>query len=147
MSNEIAWLQHGLTLRGVPRQDVEVCNRNTALALGLAYMDGRFERGHRHVHVRRVRRNAVFARSKNGQTAVCSSDSSAASARLALVAGRISSAEIHAPGPLQQIASGRRHVPKLGRGAAENRFRKNSVVFADERMVSQIRVTDYRANR
>src|ERR1700681_2489570 len=119
MCNQVAWLQHGLTLRRVPGQDVKVRNRNTPLALGSAYMNGGFERGHCHVHVRRIRSNAMFARAEDSQTPICSSDRRATRAGLALVAWHIGSAEIHAPRPLQQIASSRRHVAKLRRRTAQ----------------------------
>ena len=109
-------------------------------------MNNRFERGHRHIHVGWVRRNAVLARSKNSQTTVHSRDRRATRARFALVAWHIGSAEIHAARALQQIAGGGRHVSKLDRRTAEDRFGKNGVVFTNERVVSQIRVGDHSAN-
>ena len=147
MGNQIARLQYCLTLRGVPRQNVEVRNRNTSLALGPAHVNGRLQRGHRHVHVRRICRNAMFARTEDGQTAVCSSNRRAARAGLTFVARHIGSAEIHAACALQQVASGSRHVSKLRRRTAQNRFGKNSVVLTNERVVSEIRVANDSANR
>ena len=85
-------------------------------------MHRRFQRGQGHAHIGRIRRDAVFARAEDGQTTVDSGDGRAARAGLALVARHIGSAEIHAPSSLQQIASGGRHVPKLHRCAAQNRF-------------------------
>ena len=58
-------------------------------------------------------------------------------AGLAFVARHRGVAEIHAARALQQIAGCRRHVPKLRRRATQDRFGKNRVVFANERMMTR----------
>ena len=147
MSNQISRFQYCLTLRRVSGQNVEVSDRNTSLTLGPAYMDRRSECGHRDVHIRRIRGNAVFARAENGQTPVGSGDRGATRPRLTFVAWHRGVAEIHTPGPLEEIASGRRHVSKLNRRATENCFGKNGVVLTDERVVREIRVANYSPDR
>ena len=111
------------------------------------HMNSRFECGQRHVHVGWIGGDAMVARAENSETAVYAGDRRAAAAGFALVTRHIRFSEIHAPGPLQQITSGGRHVPKLRRRAAQACFRKNGVVFLNERMVSQIRIAHDGANR
>ena len=53
-------------------------------------------------------------------------DGRAACARFALVAGHRRVAEINAPGPLQQVAGGGRHVSQLNRCARQDRLRQDS---------------------
>ena len=89
----------------------------------------------------------MFARAENRQAAIHAGDRGATGARLALVARHRGVAEIHAARALQQIAGSRRHVAKLHRRAAQDRFGKNGVVLANERVTRQVRIADHRTNR
>ena len=65
MRDQVARLEHGLALRRVAGQEMKVADRNAALTFRTAHVNGRLERGHRHVHVGRIRRDAMFARAEN----------------------------------------------------------------------------------
>ena len=97
---------------------MKITNRNAAFVFGPADVNGRFERGQCHVHVRWICGNAMFARAENGEATIYSRDSRAARAGIAFVTRHGGVPEIHATGSLQQVASSSRHVSKLGRCAA-----------------------------
>ncbi len=147
MRDQVARFEHRLAFRRVAGQQMEVGDRNAAFAFRAAHMNGRLERGHGHIHVGRICRDAVFARAENGQTAIHAVDRRTTGAGLALVARHRRVAEIHAARPLQQVAGSRRHVSNLHRRAAQDRFGKNSVVFAHQRVLGEVGVANDRADR
>ena len=142
MRDQVARLEHRLALRRVAGQKMKVADRNRALALRPLHVDRRFQRRHRHAHVRRVGRDAVFARAQDGERAVAAGDRRAAGAGLALVARHRGVAEVHAARALQQVAGGRRHVAKLRRRAAEDRLRQHRVVSLHGRVVGEIGIAN-----
>ena len=89
----------------------------------------------------------MFARTENRQTSVNAGNCGTTAARFAFVARRRNVAEVHAACALQQVTGCGRHVAKLGRRATEDRFGKNRVVFANDRMIREIRIADHRTNR
>ncbi len=78
-------------------------------------VDRRFKSHHRHVHIRGIGGDAMFARPQDRQRAIGAGDCRATRARLALIAGQKRIAEIDAAGALQKIAGRRGHVAQLGR--------------------------------
>ena len=126
---------------------MKVGDRNTPLALCAAYMNGRFQRGHGHVHIGRIGCDAVFAGPENGQPAIHAIDRSTARAGLALVTRHRRVPEVHAARPLQQIAGSRGHVSNLHSRAAQDCFGKNSVVLPHQRVPGQVGVANDRTDR
>ena len=147
MGDQVPRFKHRLALRRVAGKEVKIRKRNCTLALAPPDMNDGLESGHRDAHVRRICRNAMFAGAKNRQASICSVDGGATATRFALIARHVGRAKIHAARPLQQIAGGRCHVPQLDRGAAQDRFRKDTVVLTDNRVVSQVGVANTGANR
>ena len=105
-----------------------------------------FERGERHAHVGRMRRDAGFAGAEDRIDAVDALDRRAAAAGLAFVAGRRGVIEIEAARALQEIAAGRRHVAQLLRGAGQDRAREQRIALLDQRVVGEVGVRHERAD-
>ncbi len=80
---------------------MKICNWNASFAFRPAHVNSRFEGGHRDVHVRRIGRDAMFARAENGQATIYSGDGCAARAGLTLIAWHRSVTEVHATRSLQ----------------------------------------------
>src|SRR5438876_12085072 len=100
-------------MRCASRKQMEVADWDTALPFRAADMDRGFERGQRDVHVGRIGRDAMFARSQNSQAAIDSRDRCTTGSWIALVTRHRRVAEIHATRSLRKIAAGGRHVAKL----------------------------------
>ena len=66
----------------------------------------RVERGQRHAHIGRMRRDARLAGAEDRVHAVEPPNGRAAAAGLALIAGRRGVVKVVAPGALQQVAAG-----------------------------------------
>src|SRR5258705_11503960 len=83
---------------------MKVADGYGACALRALYMHGRFQRGHGHVHVGWVGRDARVTRAEDGEGAVATRDGRTTRAGLALVARHGGVAEAHAPRPLEEAA-------------------------------------------
>ena len=140
--DQVARLEHRFALRRVAGQKMKVADRDRARALRSLHVDRRFQRRHRHAHVRRVGRDAMFARAEDGERAVAAGDGRAAGPGLALVAGHRGVAEIHAARSLEQVAGSRRHVAKLRRCAGEKGLRQHRIISLHRRMVGEIRIAN-----
>src|SRR5438270_8189837 len=138
MRDQVAGLEHGLALWRVARQDMEVANRNSALAFCSADMNGSLERSHGYVHIGRICRNALLARAEDREVTIKAIDRAATGARLALVTRHRGVAEIHATRPLQQVAGSRCHVANLHGCSAQDRFGKDTVVLSHERVPGEL---------
>ena len=147
MGDQVARLEHGLTLRRVSRQEMEIANRNAALALAAAHMDRCFQRGHGDVHVGGIRCDAMLARAKDRETAIEAIDRRATRARLALVARHRGVAEIDATRPLQQVAAGRGHIANLRRVRRLESLRKERGNSCAREVMGQVRIAHRRTNR
>src|SRR5438132_5641150 len=117
--DEIAGLEHGLTLWCIAGQKMEVADRYRTRAVLPLHVDRRFQCRQPHAHVRRIGRDAVLARPEDGECPVAPADRGAACPGLPLVACHGGVAEVHAPRALEQVARRRGHVAELCRGARE----------------------------
>src|SRR5438105_9459027 len=88
----------------------------------------------------------MFARAENSEATIHARDCGAARAWFALVTRHRRVAEIHAPSSLEQIAGGSRHVAKLCRRTAQERFGEDGVVLANNRMISKVGIANYCAD-
>ena len=147
MRDQVAGREHGLALRCVARQQVEIGERNCPLAFRSTYVNDRFERSQGHIHVGWIRRDALITRAEDREAAIEAIDRAATGTGLALVARHRGVTEIHATRSLQQVAGSRRHVANLHRRAAQDRFRKDLVVLAHERVPGQFGIAHRRPNR
>src|SRR3954471_14169833 len=91
-------------------------------------------------------RDAMIAAPQDREAAMLAQDCRAATARLALVAGRADIAEIEAAGTLQQIAADRRHVAHLRRGAGKERLGCNRIATAELGVVGEVGHAHQRAD-
>lgn len=125
--DQLTRLQHGLYVRRLTWQPVEVGDRNAPHRAVRPYrFHRRIERAHRHGHVARMGGDACLAHAHDRMLAAESTDCRAAATGLAFVARLVGVVEIGATGALEQIARGRRLVAQLARGAREQRPRKQA---------------------
>lgn len=137
----------GLDMRRVAGKAIEIVDRQTpAITVRLERQDGRIERAHRNCHIARVRGDAVIAGSQNGEDAIAAADRVAARSRRPLVAAGRGVVEIIAARPLKQIATGRRLVAQLRRGAGQQRSAQHFVAFDDPAVGREIAVGNERAD-
>ena len=141
-----AGLQDVLAVRSGTGLEIEVLNRNTALASCSLYLDRRFQRGKRDILIRGIGGYAILASAEDGQHSVVTADGRASGARLAFIAGMRRVAEVWTASALQQIAAGRRHIAQLGRRPGEQCLRQHRVIALDNRMVRYGRVARQRAD-
>src|SRR5207244_8516015 len=87
--NEIASIEHVLTLGAVAWQAMEIGERDRSFARGPAHGDRYVQSSKRHRHIRRVRGDAGLRPSEDGVIAVETVEGRAAGARPPLVAGKI----------------------------------------------------------
>ena len=113
MCDEIARLKHRFAIRRVAGQKVKISDRDRACTLQPLHVNRSFQGRHRHAHVGRIGRDAVFAGAEDGQRAIEAVDGRAPCSRFAFVARHRRVAEVHAPSALEQVAGGRRHITKL----------------------------------
>src|SRR3982751_1341282 len=125
MRDEVAGFKNCFAMRRASGQEMKIAERYCARALRSLHMNSRFQRCHRHTHVRWIRRNALIAGSENGERAIASGDGRTTSSRLAFIARHRGITKIDTPRSLQKVPSGGSHVTKLTRGACENRLREN----------------------
>ena len=125
---------------------MEFGKRNAALAVFAGRQHARFQGGERDAHVGGMRGDAVLARPQDRVHAVDPLDRRAAAARFALVARRGRIVKIEAARPLEEIASGGRHVAQLLRGARENRAAEQWIAGLDARVVGEIAIGNQRAD-
>ena len=69
--DEVARLEHRFAVRRVAGQKMKVADGDRARALRSLHVDRRLQRRHRHAHVRRVGRDAMFARAEDGERCGC----------------------------------------------------------------------------
>ena len=125
---------------------MEFGKRNAALPVSAGCQHARFQGGERHAHVGGMRGDAVLARPQDRVHAVDPLDRRAAAARFALVARRGRIVKIEAARPLEEIASGGRHVAQLLRGPGENRAAEQWIAGLDARVVGEIAIGNQRAD-
>ena len=134
----------GVVLRRVAGQPVKVRERNLALAARAGHVNLRLQHGQRDAHVRRMHRDAGFARAEDGVHAVEAADGRAARAGLAFVAGRRNVVEVGAARALQEVAADRRHVAQLLRGAGQQRARQHRIAPLHHWVIGKIGVAHER---
>ena len=93
---------------------MKLSERDCARTLRPLHVDRRLQRRHCHAHVRRVGRDAVFARAEDGERAVAAGDRRATGAGFTFVARHSCVAEVHAACALQQVPGNRSHIANLG---------------------------------
>ena len=113
MRDKVAWFEQCFSVRGAAWQKMKITDWDHSCTLGSLNMDRRLQCDHRHTHVRRVGRDAMFACTKDGKHPVAASDGRAAGPGFALVARHRGVAEVHASCSLKQVACSRRHIAKL----------------------------------
>ena len=109
-------------------------------------MDDRLERSKRHVHIRRIRCNAVITGSKDRQHAVVALQRIAAGPGLTLVTIHRNIAKIDTAGSLHQVAADGGGVAQLRRGPCQQSLREHGVLRLHHRVVRQHRIAYQGAN-
>jgi hypothetical protein len=131
----------------IARQPVEVRDRNHARAAVRSYcFDLRIEHPHRDRHIARMGGDAGVAGADDGMHAAESIQRTAATARLALVAGLVGVVKVGAAGPLQQVPCRRRLVAQLTRCAGQQGTRQHRVVAPHARVRGQVGVAHQRTD-
>src|ERR1700758_1915563 len=93
-----------------------------------------------------MRRNAMLAGAEDRVHAVDAADGGAAATGLALIARRARIVKIEAARPLQQVATGRRHIAQLLRGTSEYRAPNQRIARLDLRVPGEIAVRNQRTD-
>jgi hypothetical protein len=104
------------------------------------------ERGQRHAHVRRMRRDAGLAPAEDRVDVVGAFEGGAAATGLAFIAGRRDVVQIVAARTLEEIAASRRHVAQLCGRAGKDCARDNRIALFDQRMVGKVGIRHQRAD-
>src|SRR5215212_12259413 len=128
--------QGGVDLRPVTWEAMVVGQGDRSRSARANYVDDRLERGQRHGHVRRVRRDAMLALAENGVDAVDPRDGGATGAGLTLVAGGLRVVEVVAPGALVEVAPRGGGVAQLRRGAGQDRAGQERIALLDQVIVA-----------
>jgi hypothetical protein len=138
--DHLAGVEIGLALRRVAWQPVKIVKRDHSLTGRIGDMNLGLQHGQRHAHVGGMRRDAGVARAKYCVHAVMPVGSGAAGAHLAFIAGRCRVVEVMAARALQEVATGRRHVAQLLRGAGHDRACKDQIAVLDQWVIGEIGV-------
>jgi len=134
-------------MRRIAGKAVEIGYRNRPRCpIGLHRFDGRIEHAHGDGHVAGVGGDAGLAGADYAQLAAETTDGSAATAGLALVARHVGVVKIGASGPLKQVACRCRLVAQLSRSARQQRAAQHAIVAAHRLVGRQVSIADQRAD-
>ena len=139
--DHLARLEHGLDVRRLARQPVEVADRDAAgRSVGAEQLDLRVQHRHRDGHVGGMDGDARVARAEDRVNPVEAADRRAAGAGGPLVAARGRVVEVGAARALQQIAADRRLVAQLTRGARDQGLGEHRVASPNTGIRSRVGV-------
>src|SRR5262249_29576763 len=119
VGNEVAGLKHGLAVRGAAGQKMKIAECYRSRTLRTLNLNGRIQSRQRYAHSGRIARDALVARSEDGQRPIVSGDGRTPGAGLALVARHRGVAEVDAASALKQVPPDSRHVADLRRGSLQ----------------------------
>src|SRR6266404_6822439 len=142
VSDQVAGPQNGFAVRRVARKKMKIAERNGARSFWPLHVYRRLQRRQSHAHVRRVGRNAMLTRAKNGERAIVTGNGWASGARLALVAWHGGVAEVDTTCALQQVSTNSSHIADLSRSALQYRLRQNRIILLHLRMICEIRIAN-----
>src|SRR5205814_1525749 len=126
---------------------MKIRERNFAFAFWTAHVDERIERGQCYAPIARMSGNALFALAEDGMNPIVAVNRAAAAARIPFIARwKRRVVEIIAAGSLQKIAADSGHVAQLWARTGQQRFTQNRITRFDQRVLSQIGITDHRSN-
>ena len=121
---------------------MKIGKRNRARAFGALHLHNSIKGRERHIHIARIRRDALLALAKNRVDAIKPIQRAATATGLPFVALRKRRiVEVVTAGSLQEIAASCRKIPQLRAGTSQQRLTERRISLDDQRMLSDIGIS------
>src|SRR5438067_12973103 len=126
---------------------MKIGKRNRARAFGALGLHNSIKGRERHIHIARIRRDALLALAKNRVDAIKPIQRAATATGLPLVALRKRRiVEVVTAGSSQEIAASCRKVAQLRAGTSQKRLTQHRISLHDQRMLGDIGISSERAD-